>query len=69
MRYDVCDLSRQLWACWCDTRGWLTDWMTEEEYLRWWRTDMGCPNRTLPSRQTIYRADANRREAMRRKTA
>lgn len=67
MRYDVYDIDENLWACWDSLRGYLTGWMNQRAYQRWYALELGCPGKRLPGRRTIYRADADEREARRQK--
>ncbi len=65
MIYDVYDFDEQRWSCWDDKRGYLCDWMPERDYLKWYWVNLGCLGRRLPGRKTIYRSEADQKEAER----
>lgn len=67
MTYDVYDLDEKKWSCWDDRLGYLCGWMSEKDYLNWYWVERGCKGRKLPGRRTIYRSEADQKEAERGK--
>lgn len=60
--YDVYDFNTGKWALWKLHHGYLTEWMTKEAYLRYWKIMLGVTCRQLPNKDTIYPGDIPRIE-------